>query len=359
MKREVKALLERSMESLLLSIELFNRPNSKGRVVGVLMLLNHSFEMLLKAVIVHKGGKIREKKAKGTIKFDHCIRKCLSDSQVKCLTEEQALAIRMINNLRDAATHYLLDITEEQFYLHVQSGVTILKNILNKVFKKNLQDYLPSRVLPISTEVPNDLFFLIKEQVEEIKKLLALPRRRLVLARNRLRPIVLMEKSVQGDNTQPSERELNRILEKLVENDEWQSVFPGIASININNEGDGFNINLKIAKKEGVPIKIVKENNKGAFPVVLKRVNELDYYNLGAKAFARKLGLSLNKTLALIHHFRLQENGEYFKLIKIGGSKFKRYSPKALEFLKKKQSEVDMNQVWEGYKAVIYKKPQR
>ena len=64
MKREVKALLNSSIDSLLLSIEQFNRPYSRGRIVSVFMLLNHSFEMLLKATIVHKGGKIRERKAK-------------------------------------------------------------------------------------------------------------------------------------------------------------------------------------------------------------------------------------------------------------------------------------------------------
>ena len=355
MKREVKALLNSSIDSLLLSIELFNRPYSRGRVVSVFMLLNHGFEMLLKAAIVHKGGKIREKKAKETIGFDHCVRKCLSNSQVQCLNEEQALVIRMINNLRDAATHYLLDITEEQFYLHVQSGVTAFRDILNKVFEKDLSDYLPPRVLPISTKIPKDLFFLINEQVEEIKKLLNFPKRKLALARNKLRPIAIMENSMKGDSTQSSERDLNKILQSLAEKDEWQSIFPEIASLNINTEGDGLNITLRITKKEGIPIKLVKEDEKGALFVAVRRVNELGYYNLGAKNLAEKLGLSLNKTLALIHHFKLQESEEYFKLIKIGASEFKRYSPKALDLLKKELPKVDIDKVWEDYKSKIYK----
>jgi len=360
MKREVKALLNNSIDSLLLSIEQFNRLYSRGRVVSVFMLLNHSFEMLLKAAIVHKGGKIREKKAKETIGFDHCVRKCLSDAQVKCLNEEQALAIRLINNLRDAATHYLLDITEEQFYLHVQSGVTVFREILNKVFQKNLSNYLPSRVLPISTKTPRDLYFLIDEQVEEIKRLLNFPKRKLSLARNKLRPIAIMENSVKGDSTQPSERDLNKMLENLAEENDWQSIFPGIAGLNLNTEGGGLNVTLRITKKEGIPIKLVKEKNKeGTLFVAVKRVNELDYYTLGAKDLAEKLGLSLNKTVALIYYFELQKNEEYYKLIKIGASKFKRYSPKALDFLKKKLSNIDINKVWEDYKSKIYKKSRK
>jgi len=359
MKREVKALLNSSIDSLLLSIEQFNRPYSRGRIVSVFMLLNHSFEMLLKATIVHKGGKIRERKAKETIGFDHCVRKCLSNAQVQCLNEQQALVIRMINNLRDAATHYLLDITEEQFYLHVQSGVTVFGDILNKVFEKDLSDYLPPRVLPISTKIPKDLFFLINEQVEEIKKLLNFQRRKLSLARDKLRPIAIMENSVKGDSTQPSERDLNKILQSLDEKDEWQSIFPGIASLNINTEGDGLNITLRITKKEGIPIKLLKEDKEGIFPIAVKRVNELDYYSLGAKDLSEKLGLGLNKTLALIHHFKLQESEEHFKIIKIGSSKFKRYSSKALNLLKKELPKVDIDKVWKDYKSKIYKKPQR
>ena len=56
MKREAKLLLNKGCASLLLAIELFNRPYDRGRVAGTLILLDHAFEMLLKAAILHKGG---------------------------------------------------------------------------------------------------------------------------------------------------------------------------------------------------------------------------------------------------------------------------------------------------------------
>ena len=55
LKKNVAPLLERATDSLTLSIELFNRPAETGRSHGVLILLQHSFEMLLKAFV----GKIR------------------------------------------------------------------------------------------------------------------------------------------------------------------------------------------------------------------------------------------------------------------------------------------------------------
>ena len=51
MKREVKHFHKKALDSLILSIEHFNRPDDRGRVSSVLILLDHAFEMLLKASI--------------------------------------------------------------------------------------------------------------------------------------------------------------------------------------------------------------------------------------------------------------------------------------------------------------------
>lgn len=55
MKKEAKILLEKAVNSLILSVEHFNRPWDQGRVEAVLILLDHAFEMLLKAAILHRG----------------------------------------------------------------------------------------------------------------------------------------------------------------------------------------------------------------------------------------------------------------------------------------------------------------
>jgi hypothetical protein len=77
MKREAKLLQHKACDSLVLSIELFNRPHDRGRVSGTLIHLDHAFEMLLKAGILHRGGRIRDKRAKETIDFDACVRRGL------------------------------------------------------------------------------------------------------------------------------------------------------------------------------------------------------------------------------------------------------------------------------------------
>jgi hypothetical protein len=84
MKKEAKLLLDKSVDSLILSIEMFNRPSDRGRIHSVLILLDHAFEVMLKAAIMHRGGKIREWRAKQTIGFDAAVRKAMSDAFLSC-----------------------------------------------------------------------------------------------------------------------------------------------------------------------------------------------------------------------------------------------------------------------------------
>ena len=75
MKKEARLLKNKSLSSLVLSIDHFNRPWDVGRTDAVLMLLDHSFEMLLKSAILHRGGCIRDPGEKNTIGFDACVRR--------------------------------------------------------------------------------------------------------------------------------------------------------------------------------------------------------------------------------------------------------------------------------------------
>lgn len=129
MKKEAKLLLNKGIESLTLAIEHFNRPYDIGRTSATLMMLDHSFEMLLKAAIIERGGRIREPRAKQTIGFDKCVRKAISDAEISFMTEEQALTIQAINDLRDAAQHYLLTISEQQLLIHAQAGITLFRDL--------------------------------------------------------------------------------------------------------------------------------------------------------------------------------------------------------------------------------------
>jgi hypothetical protein len=350
MKREAKLLLGKACDALVLSIELFNRPHDRGRVSSTLIMLDHSFEMLMKAAILHRGGRIRERRAKETIGFDACVRRSLSDGKIKYLSEEQALVLQTINGLRDAAQHHLLDISEGQLYLHVQSGVTLFRDLLKSVFSQDLASHLPTRVLPVSTSPPTDLATLFDSEVAEIKKLLGPRRRRRVEAVARLRPLAILDGTIRGEKAQPSDADLRRIGTQL-SGRAWEYVFPGAAAIQIGADGTGPSLSLRFSKKEGIPIQLVPEGTIGASVLAVRRVNELDFYNLGAKQIAEKVGLTIPKVVAVVDYLGLRGNPECYKEIKIGKTVFKRYSPKAIEKIQEALKKESADEIWRKRRA--------
>jgi hypothetical protein len=349
MKREARVLLEKSCDSLILSIELFNRPNDVGRVTTTLILMDHAFEMLMKAVIVNRGGRIREKRVSETIGFDKCIRIGISDNRVKFLSEEQALTLQGINILRDAAQHHILDISENQFYIQVQSCLTLFRDLLKDIFNRELCEILPNRVLPLSTTAPVELDVLFENEIDEVKKLLKPGSRKRLAAHAKLRPLVLLDLSIRGVKKLPSANKVNRIGTELISGRQWQDIFPGVSSIEISATGSGQNLALRWTKKEGIPIHTVPEGTPGAAVVAIKRVNELDFYSLSLTQVAKKVELTRPKAIALVRYLDIQNNEDYFKKITIGESEFKQYSQNAVKLISDTLPKISLKEIWKAY----------
>jgi hypothetical protein len=308
LKKEVKILRAKAVDSLILSIELFNRPSDAGRTHSVLILLDHAFEMLFKATILHRGGRIREPRAKQTIGFDAVVRKGLSDAKVKFLSENQALTVQMINSLRDASQHHILDISEQHLYIQAQAGLSLFRDVFKSVFSEEIQDYLPVRVLPLSTTPPTDLATLFGNEVQEIRKLLAPRVRRHTEAEAKLRSLAIVEKSLNGEKVQPSIVELQRLSREVVAGRKsWDEIFPGVASVTLTAKGYGPSIDLRITKT-GSPVSLVKEGTPGATIVAVRRVDELGYYNLGRDSVAKAVGLSGPQATAIIRFLNIQKS---------------------------------------------------
>jgi len=350
MKREARNLLQKSTDSTLLAIEHFNRPWDRGRHEAVLILLDRSFELLLKSIIVHKGGKIRERRAKETIGFDSCVRKCVSDPLVKCLNEQEAITVQIVNSLRDAAQHYVVEVSENQLYIYTQASLTLFDRLLRDVFKRKLVDYMPERVIPVSATPPTDLGDLMDLEFAEIRKLLKPKSRKRFEARARLRSFAIIESSLGGSRLQPGESELEAISRRISKRQRWKDIFPGIKRLTLVTNGEGLNISLRITKSKGQPVQLVPEGTPGATVVAVKRVDELGYYSLNLTSLAEKNGLSQPKTLAVVKELTILEDPECFKEFTIGSVHFKRYSPKALDRIKKALPSLNLDEVWKKHR---------
>lgn len=346
MKKEAKHLYQKAIDSLTLSIELFNRPNDCGRIHGVLIFMDHSFEMLLKASIIHKGGKIKEKGAKETIGFGACVRKGFSDNTIKFLSDTDVLTLQTINGLRDAAQHYTLEMSEQYLYFQAQAGLTLFRDIAKKVFNIDLKTQLPVRVLPLSTTPPMDIQAFFSTEVQEIKKLLAPKSRKKLEATEKLRALAIMENAIQGNESQPSDTELKALAKRLSKATNWGQLFPSVSTLSFTQNGYGPSLDLRITKSEGVPVTVVPEGTPGAGVVAIKRVNELDFYNLGRDQLAKKLSLTGPKTTAAVKHFGIKEDPECFKHLKVGNVPFDRYSQKAIEKIKEGLKTKTIEEIW-------------
>ena len=352
MKGEARLLLEKACDSLLLGIEKFNCPFERGRLTSVLISLDHAFEMLLKAAILHRRGRIRKRGASETLGFDACVRVGLSDGKIKFLTDEQALTLQMLNGLRDAAQHHLITIQEPQLYIHAQSAVTLFRDLLRSVFKQDLMDHLPRRVLPISTQAPLDLSALFDSETTEIRKLLNRRKKPRVEIDARLRPLAIVEATIRGRKTQPSKNELRRLEELLKRKRKtWKHLFPGVSQIEISPQGTGASLSLRLTKKSGIPVVLVPEGTPGASVVAVKRVDELGFYNLGAKELASKVGVSMNKVVAAIRVLKVDHDPNCFKEVIVGKSHFKRYSQQAIGKIKDVLATRSIEEIWREYRA--------
>lgn len=331
MIKEVKLLKNKSINSFILSIEHFNRPFDIGRVEATLILMDHAFEMLLKSALLHKGGFIRKAGDPQTIGFDACLRTGLSDGKVKFLDEEDVIAIQTINTLRDAAQHHLLDISEPHLYIQAQLGLSLFRKIHKNVFNEELYNILPKRVLPLSTQPPIGINLLYENEVSEIKDLLRPRRRKSTEAIAKLRSLAITEGAIQGAKVQPTNRELGKLADAIKRNKKWEDIFPGVASIQLTAKGYGPSIDLRFTKKGGVPINVVPEGTPGATVVGIRKINELDFYNLSPKKLAEKFSITEPKARAIIQLNNLRADKECYKEFRMGKTIYKRYSQKVVD----------------------------
>jgi hypothetical protein len=239
-----------------------------------------------------------------------------------------------------------LDISEGQLYLHIQSGVTLLRDILKRVFDQELASHLPTRVLPVSTSPPTELAMLFESEVAEIKKLLRPGRRRQIEALARLRPLAILDATIRGEKGQPSNTDLRRIGNDISLGKSWADVFQGAAAVEIVPEGKGPSIALRLSKKEGIPIQLVAEGTLGASVVAVKRVDELGFYSLGAKQLSEKVDLTMPKAVAVVDYLGLRERVDCYKEFKIGKTVHKRYSQESINAIRDALKKESIEEIW-------------
>ena len=345
-KRDVSELKGRAINSLVLGIELFNRPHDQGRTEGVLIFLHHAFEMLLKAIIKDRTGTVHAKGEKYSYGFDKCLE--LAQNEIKVISVDERATLSILDAHRDTAVHYYQDVSEDLLYLQAQAAVTLFDDLLSKVFKEKLADCIPERVLPVSTRPPKDLKVLIDSELSQVDELLQAGSRKGIQAAARLRPILAMATATRSDAERVTEAELRKAINQRRLGDDWSIILPEVAQLKLETQGDGIPIYLRIKKDADIAVRVAKDGEPVTGTLIKQEVNIWDKYNLGRDDLGKKLGISGPKTSALILELKIQDDQDCYKVLRRKSSTFKGYSKAALDKLQSAiNGGVDINGVWE------------
>jgi len=331
-----------AVESLTLAIELFNRPSDVARDHAIVMMLAHSFEMILKAAIFETRGKVRDTNEELSHSLSRCIAIAVDDLQI--VTHDEQTLLGAIKQDRDAATHDLISMSEQMLWIHMRGGITIFRRILQDSFGQSLSDLLPQRTIPVSASPPTDLQAVIESEMVAVTKLLAPGTRRVAEAHSRLRPLLSLDGSPTGRLDQPTELEVGRAERALRAGKPWQTIFPGLATIQFTDLGSQTQeVALRITSDPNATP--VRRADYGEAALAYGKSNPFDEYGLKLSEFGLKLGLSQYEGHALIHALGLKDDDRaYFvRLNRSGSVKFQGLSARALELARLAMAEPDFD----------------
>jgi hypothetical protein len=323
-------------------MELFNRPAETARQEGVLLLLNHGFEMLLKAIVLEKTGRIR----KAREKFNYGFEKCLSivHQELSLLDKDETLILENLNGFRDAAAHDLVQISEGLLYGHAQSALNIFVTLLKKVFARDLSHDLPRRVLPICTIAPTDISMVVGEDMNMIAGLLGGRHRREDDAEARLRPYRVIEKNIRGMQGSSQDAPSTSRLVRGIKSGDWKAVLPMVAGL-VQPSPAGIPISLHLTKRDGLPVRI---DPTAPTAIAFRYVRPEDKYPYLTGELARKLGLTANKLVAFVKLLQLKGNDDYHTGLKVSATGVvNRYSEKARQVISEAVARDGSDALWQ------------
>jgi hypothetical protein len=339
-RRKTALLKKAASESLSLAVELFNRPVATARDPAVLVLLGHSFEMLLKAVIYQRRGRIRDPGEPYTYRFVRVIN--IARSDLGALQEGEMPVVLALKQDRDTAAHDTVEMSDDLLWLHVRSAVTIFSRIVKAEFDEELTELIPARVVPVSALPPTDAASVIEREMEEIARLLAPKTRKGAEARSRLRPLLALDGSATGREDRPSETEVERAVKAIRASRDWQSVFPGLAQITISPapKGGSQEITLRVSKTgRGAAVRPASPDEADS-ALLYRSMDPFQEFNIKLSEFGEKLGLTRHQGHALVWKLKLKEDPRsYFEKRRPNGSiVYQGLGPRALHLAREEMT---------------------
>lgn len=296
-----------------------------------------------------------DKRTGRSLSFEQSVRQSQQLGGLK-LKDEEAGTLRAVDAMRDDEQHWFTEVSEGLLYLHARACVTLFDEVLSRVFKQRLADHLPARVLPISTEPPQDFQTLVDREYANIAELLKPGRRARTDARARIRALLALEAHVNED-AKVSDSDVNRVEKGLRDGKSREQVFPRLGQVAAAVTGEGLTVEVRFVKAGGMPVHLVtdgEEVDASAFRLVdLQRK-----YHWAPAGLAAKLKITQPRATALRAHLGIDHDDASFHVFDFGGAqKIRRYSDNAFTKMRSALTELDMDAVWSSHGTARTRRP--
>jgi len=352
LRQSARILKTKALASLRASVIAFNGLDDDGRVTEVLLRMQHSFEMLMKAALNQRGVTVFDKKSGKSIGLDKALNLAQNDSKMK-LTDNEAGLIRALDAMRDEEQHWYTTVDEGLLYMHIRAGVTLFDDLLDRAFGERLGNHIPRRVLPIGAEPPKDFQLLVDEEFDRIRELLKPKRRMGVYAKARIRTLLAMEAHSDPD-TLVSDKDVDRVMQGITEGKTREQVFPKLVGVAADITGEGVGLEVRFVKDGGLPITFVKD---GVDASAIRVVDLQKKFYMSATELATKLGVTPPRAIALRRHVGAESNENMSHEFKMGKMRYVQYSDNAFVAMRSALSDLDMGAVWAAHRPTSKKRP--
>ena len=336
----------KAIRSLRRSAEAFNSFEEEGRVTAVLLHLQHAFEMLLKAGLRQKRVPVFDEKQARSLSFERCVN---IGGEHLGITATEAGLLRVIDALRDQEQHWFLEISEGLLYSHVRAAVTLFDELLQRALGERLVDYLPSRILPVSAEPPQDIQLLLDEEYSQIQALLQPGRRRSAEAKARIRCLLALEAHVAGEVV-VSATDVDRLARAIRMGQPRDEALPRLADLATEVAGEGLQVTVHFSKRRGAPVRYVAADDPTAAAAV-RAVDLQKKYHVSRAQLAKTIGLTDPKCLALRRKLGIDTDERCCHDFVFGKSTHRMFSDNAVTALATAVKTEDMDEVWRNYRT--------
>lgn len=348
LRQEAKVLKAKSIASLRSSVTAFNAPDDDGRHSRVLLSLQHAFEMLLKAALVHKqrrGESVFDQKTGRSIGFEKCVALATERDGIKLTASEQGV-LRAVDAMRDDEQHWFNAVSEQILYLQARLAITAFDEILSRVFGERLADHLPVRVLPLSLDPPQSFDILLDSEYAAIAKLLKPGKRMTHEARARIRTLLALE-SYAGEESKVSQKDVDRVQAGIRIQLPVDQVFPKLVMLRTSTAGAGTTLIVHMTKKDGAPVHYVSDESTPA--AAIRQVDLTNKFHISASELAQALNLTGPRCVALRRHTALDANAKVAHTFKFQSQNHLRFSDHAVMLMREALQKVDMAVIWAAH----------